>query len=89
MRGIGTGYTQILIDGERMPPGFAIDQPAPDQIERIEILRAPTAETGARAIAGTINIILREPLRQRGDDLRLGLGAELGSERGGLQPNAS
>ncbi len=85
MRGMGNGYTQILIDGERMPPGFAIDQLAPDQIERIEILRAPTAETGARAIAGTINIILREPLRQRGDELRLGVG----SERGGLQPNAS
>jgi iron complex outermembrane receptor protein len=85
MRGMGNGYAQILIDGERMPPGFAIDQLAPDQIERIEILRAPTAETGARAIAGTINIILREPLRQRGDDLRLGVS----SERGGLQPNAS
>ena len=85
MRGMGNGYTQILIDGERMPPGFAIDQLAPDQIERIEILRAPTAETGARAVAGTINIVLREPLRQRGDDLRGGVG----SERGGLQPNAS
>ncbi len=85
MRGMGNGYTQILIDGERLPPGFAIDQLAPDQIERIEILRAPTAETGARAVAGTINIVLREPLRQRGDDLRLGVG----SERGGLQPNAS
>jgi outer membrane receptor for monomeric catechols len=85
LRGMGKGYTQILIDGERLPPGFAIDQLAPDQIERIEILRAPTAETGARAIAGTIDIILREPLRRRGDDLRLGLG----SERGSLQPNAS
>ena len=85
MRGMGNGYTQILIDGERMPPGFAIDQLAPDQIERIEIYRAPTAETGARAIAGTINIVLREPLRQRGDDLRLGLS----SERGSWSPNAS
>ena len=56
MRGMGNGYTQILIDGDRIPRGFAIDQISPDQIERIEILRAPTAETGARAIAGTINI---------------------------------
>ena len=37
----------------------------PDQIERIEILRAPTAETGARAIAGTINIITREGYTRR------------------------
>lgn len=85
MRGMGGGYTQILIDGERAPPGFSIEQLAPEQVERIEISRSPTAETGARAIAGTINIILREPLKLRGDDVRF----TLGSERGRLQPNAS
>ena len=85
MRGMGNGYTQILIDGERIPRGFSIDQLTPDMVERIEILRAPTAETGARAIAGTINIVLREPLRQRGDDFRVGAV----DERGGVQPNFS
>jgi iron complex outermembrane receptor protein len=59
-RGLGAGYTQILLDGQRVPPGFQIDSISPEQIERIEILRAPTAETGARAIGGTINIITRE-----------------------------
>jgi len=76
MRGLGSGYTQILIDGERMPRGFSLDSIEPDQIERIEILRAPTAETGARAIAGTINIVLREDLRRRQNDVRLALGSE-------------
>ncbi len=85
MRGLGSGFTQILIDGQRMPPGFSLDSLSPDQIERIEILRAPTAETGARAIAGTINIITREGFRVRLNDLRLGLGAENGRTRGGLQ----
>ncbi len=85
MRGMGNGYTQILLDGERVPRGFSIDQLSPDQIERIEIYRAPTAETGARAIAGTINIILREPIRVRGDDLRAGASVE----RGRAQPNVS
>ena len=47
MRGLGNGYTQILIDGERVPRGFSLDDLSPEQIERIEILRAPTAETGA------------------------------------------
>ena len=28
MRGLGNGYTQILLDGERVPPGFSIDAPA-------------------------------------------------------------
>jgi iron complex outermembrane receptor protein len=71
MRGLGGGYTQILLDGERMPPGFSVDSLTPEQVERIEILRAPTAETGARAIAGTINIVLREGQKANPDDLKL------------------
>ena len=72
MRGLGGGYTQILLDGERVPPGFSIDSLTPAQIERIEVQRAPTADTGARAVAGTINIILREGRRNTPDDLQLG-----------------
>jgi iron complex outermembrane receptor protein len=71
LRGLGNGYTQILLDGERVPPGFSLDSLSPDQIERIEILRAPTAETGARAIAGTINIVTREGYSTRVNDLKL------------------
>ena len=78
MRGLGNGYTQILLDGERVPPGFSIEQLTPEQIERIEILRAPTAETGARAIAGTINIVLREGRRGVPDDLKLTASSEHG-----------
>ena len=78
MRGLGNGYTQILLDGERVPPGFSIEQLTPEQIERIEILRAPTAETGARAIAGTINIVLREGRRGVPDDLKLTASTEHG-----------
>lgn len=83
MRGLGGGYTQILVDGERMPPGFSLDAIEPDQIERIEILRAPVAEFGARAIAGTINIVLREEFRPRQNSARLGVASERG------QPQAS
>ncbi|MFG6469195.1 TonB-dependent receptor plug domain-containing protein [Roseateles sp. BYS87W] len=78
MRGLGAGFTQILVDGERAPAGFAVEDLPPDQIERIEIYRAPTAETGARAIAGTINIILREPLQKSNHELRLTLGRDRG-----------
>ena len=84
MRGLGSGYTQILLDGERVPPGFSIDTLTPEQIERIEILRAPTAETGARAIAGTINIITREGFKKRLNNLRLGTGYENGRWQPGL-----
>ncbi len=78
LRGMGGGFTQILIDGERAPAGFSVEQLPPDQVERIEILRAPTAETGARAVAGTINIILREPLAKATHELRIGAGGDHG-----------
>lgn len=85
MRGMAGGFTQILLNGERIPPGFSIEEISPEQVERIEILRAPTAETGARAIAGTINIILREPLQTRQNDLRPGIVVD----RGKYSPNLS
>lgn len=78
LRGLGSGYTQVLLDGEAVPRGFDISSLAPEQIERIEILRAPTAETGARAIAGTLNIVLRETQPRRFNQLRLALGQEHG-----------
>ena len=85
MRGLGRGYTLILINGEPAPRGFSLDSLSPDQVERIEIMRAPVAENSARAIAGTINIILREELAKRENEARLSLGWEEG--RG--QPNLS
>lgn len=85
MRGMGSGYTQILVNGERMPPGFSLDSLPPDQVERIEIMRAPTAEHGARAVAGTINIVLREPLEKRANDIRVGAS----TEQGLVSPGAS
>ncbi len=73
MRGLGSGYTQILINGDPAPPGFALDQLDPAQVERIEVLRAPTADTSAQAVAGTINIILKEAPRRSERHLRVGL----------------
>lgn len=60
MRGLGAGYTQILVNGERPPPGFSLDNLPPDQIEKIEIMRAATAEFSMQAIAGTVNIVLKK-----------------------------
>jgi iron complex outermembrane receptor protein len=84
MRGLGNGFTQLLIDGQRVPPGFSIESLTPEQVERIEILRAPTAETGSQAIAGTINIITREGFKRRLNDLRGGVSYENGKLTPGL-----
>lgn len=71
MRGLGEGYTQILVNGDRLPPGFSLDALTPDQIERIEIVRAASAEYSMQAIGGTINIVLRRVVAKPQRDARL------------------
>ena len=78
MRGLGSGYTQILLNGEPMPPGFTLESVSPDLIERIEVYRSATAEFSTQAIAGTINIVLRQKVSQRQRELKLGASTENG-----------
>jgi outer membrane receptor protein involved in Fe transport len=85
MRGLGGGYTQMLLDGEPVPGGFDLASLSPDLVERIEILRAATAATGNRAIAGTINIILRKRTGNAQRDLKLGAQRDAG----GVSPYGS
>lgn len=64
IRGLDKEYSQVLINGRRIPGGgekreFQLDQLPAQLIERIEIIRAPTADMDAQGIAGTINIILK------------------------------
>lgn len=74
LRGLGGGYTLLLVNGEPAPPGFSLDNLSPSQVERIEITRGPSAEHSAQAVAGTINIILREAPRTRQRELGLRAG---------------
>ncbi|WP_373991634.1 TonB-dependent receptor plug domain-containing protein [Duganella sp. BuS-21] len=60
MRGLGNGYTQILLNGDPVAAGFSLDSIAPETIERIEILRSATAELSNQAVAGAINVILKK-----------------------------
>jgi len=73
MRGLGGAFTQILVNGEPAPPGFSVEQLNPAQVERIEVSKAPTADQSAQAIAGSINIILKDAPRTVQKDLRLGM----------------
>lgn len=68
MRGMGGGYVAILLNGLPAPSGFSLESISPDLIERIEIGRAPTAETSSQAVAGTINVILRRAGPGKGGD---------------------
>ena len=87
-RGLGAGFTQILLNGEPAPPGFQIDNLPPDSIEKIEILRAASAEFSTQAIAGTINIITRKTITNTQREFRItasGDGSDL--DRHGLFAN--
>lgn len=64
MRGLDKGYTQFMINGEPVPGAtqerqMQVDRLPADMIERIEIIRNPSAEYDAAAVGGTINIVLK------------------------------
>ncbi len=78
MRGLSGAYTQILVDGERIG-GHGRNRAGPidlipaEMIERIEIVRGGVAEFSAQAVAGTINIVLRDDAGRAQTRLRPGL----------------
>lgn len=74
MRGFGSAYTQILIDGDPVAPGVNVATIAPELIERIEVIRTPSANLGTQAIAGTINIILKRAVHGHQRSLKLSTG---------------
>lgn len=78
MGGLGGNYVAILINGEPAPPGFSLDTVSPLLVERIEVQRSPTADRSAQAMAGTINIVLKQSVRLGQKDLKLTVGSEHG-----------
>ncbi|MFL6672481.1 MAG: TonB-dependent receptor plug domain-containing protein [Massilia sp.] len=73
MRGLGNGYAAILLNGVPAPAGFSLESITPDLVERIEILRAPTAEVSNQSIAGAINVVLRKAAPRAQSDLKAGI----------------
>ncbi|WP_372708101.1 TonB-dependent receptor plug domain-containing protein [Brevundimonas sp.] len=77
LRGLEPGYTKILIDGEEVPGGgvdrsFFVDRIPAELIERVEVVRSSSANRSGDAVAGTINIVLRDALSLDGGYVRLG-----------------
>ncbi|MBR7784512.1 TonB-dependent receptor plug domain-containing protein, partial [Undibacterium sp. LFS511W] len=74
----GSGYTQILINGEPAPSGFLLEQINPAQVERIEIQKAATADQSTQAVAGSINIVLKTVAKKRQASVKLGVAYSTG-----------
>ncbi len=65
LRGLGAGFTQVLVNGRPIPGAgndrsVFVDRIPAEIIDRIEIIRSPTADMDSQGIGGTINIILKD-----------------------------
>jgi len=77
LRGLDPGYTQILINGERVPGAgvdrsFFVDRIPAELIERVEVVRSASANRSGDAVAGALNIVLRDALDLDGGYIRAG-----------------
>lgn len=77
LRGLDPGYTQILINGEKVPGAgadrsFFVDRIPAEMIERIEIVRSASANRSGDAMAGALNIVLRDAYALDGGFIRAG-----------------
>ena len=77
LRGLDPGYTQILINGEQVPGAgvdrsFFVDRIPAELIERIEVVRSSSANRSGDAVAGAINIVLRDAYTLDGGYVRAG-----------------
>ncbi len=85
VRGMDKGYTEILIDGEPVATGtkerqIQVDRIPLDMVERIELIRAPSAGMPNEGLMGTINIVLRDAPDQRVASARLVSGRVFGEK---------
>lgn len=78
LRGLGSGYTQILLNGQAVPNGFSLESLSLEMVDRVEIDRVAMVDKGGQAIAGTINIVLRASPSQ----VQKSVKATLATERG-------
>jgi outer membrane cobalamin receptor len=77
LRGLDPGYTQILINGEKVPGSnsdrsFFLDRIPAELIDRVEIVRSSSARRSGDALAGTLNIVLRDGYELDGGYIRVG-----------------
>ena len=77
LRGIGSEYTQILINGRRVTGGtndntVVVDRIPAEMVERVEIVRSPSADIDSQGVGGTLNIILKEGAELTGGIYRIG-----------------
>ena len=67
VRGMGTGFSSLLVDGDRMASStgtssardYQIEQLGTGNLESVELIKAPRPEQDANAVAGFVNLVSR------------------------------
>lgn len=77
LRGIGSEYTQILVNGRRITGAtndntVIVDRIPAELVERVEIIRSPSSDIDSQGVGGTLNIILKEGAELSGGIYRVG-----------------
>ncbi len=85
--GLAAEQTLVLLNGERVPPGQALEALALGMVERIEIVRGANVQWSGRGLAGTINIVTARAARSAQRDLALTLGRHFGRPTGQAELN--
>ena len=91
MRGLGEGYTQVLINGKKVPGSSSdravfVDRIPAEMVDRIQIIRSPSADQDSQGVGGTINIILKDGASFDGGSVKIG---GLRADDGTVKGNAS
>lgn len=78
LRGLAPAYTQVLVNGKQVPGGaddrsFWLDRIPAEMVERVEVLRSASANRSGDAVAGAINIVLRDAYKFDGSYIRAGV----------------
>jgi len=67
MRGMGTGFSSLMVDGERSASSsgtavsrdYQIEQLGTGNLESVELIKAPQPDQDANAVAGYVNLVSR------------------------------
>ncbi|MFG6449348.1 TonB-dependent receptor plug domain-containing protein [Roseateles sp. BYS180W] len=68
--GMGSGRTALFINGRRAPPDLVLDDIAPEQIARVEIIQGGSALSAGQGLAGSVNLVLRPAPSQATQQLK-------------------
>src|SRR5687768_6476662 len=94
LRGMGTGFSSLLVDGDRMAAStggasrdYQIEQLGTGNLESVELIKAPQPEQDANAVAGFVNLVSRRAFDASGRKITV-TGGTLWRMRDGMSGSA-